>query len=58
MTEYKGKLIGYVTIAEKDNAVEAVLSAVDNDYRKEGSYRSMISHIINYAMDNGKSFIT
>ncbi len=58
IAEYEGSPIGFVTIAEKEHAVEGVLSAVENKHRKLGAYRAMISYIVNYANENGKSFIT
>lgn len=58
MAEYEGVPIGFVTIAEKDGAVEGVLSAVDGRYRQLGAYRSMISYIVNYAYEKEKAFIT
>ncbi len=58
IAEYQGIPIGFVTIAEKENAVEGVLSAVKEEYRKFGAYRAMISYIVNYGAEKGKSFIT
>lgn len=58
IAEYDGIPIGFVTIAEKENAVEGILSAVNGKYRKYGVYRAMISFIVNYAADREKSFIT
>ena len=58
IAEYDNRPIGFVTILEKENAVEGVLSAVESEYRKFGAYRAMISYIVNYAQKKGKSFIT
>ncbi|MCI9077649.1 MAG: hypothetical protein HFH68_01825 [Lachnospiraceae bacterium] len=58
ISEIYGVPAGFVTVTEKDNAVEGVLSAVNGSYRKAGAYRAMISYIINYAQKQGKSFIT
>lgn len=58
ISEYKGVPIGFVTIKEDDFAVEGMLAAVRDDYRKYGAYKSMIAFIINYANANNKCFIT
>ena len=56
VVEYNEKPIGFCTIGETEYAVEGILSAVSNEHRKLGAYRTMISTLINYAYDNGKSF--
>lgn len=50
--------ISFVMYEETEFAVEAVVGAVDNKYRKYGAYRLMISTGINYACDINKNFVT
>lgn len=58
VSEYNERPIGFVTIKEDDFAVQGVLAAVLSEYRQYGAYKAMIAYIINYAYENGKSFIT
>ncbi len=58
VAEYNNELVGFVTISEDDYSVDGILSAVDINKRSNGAYKAMISHIINYANDNGKAFVT
>ena len=58
VAEYNQIPIGFVTIAEKESAVEGVLSAVQSEYRQFGAYRAMISFLVNDAFEKEKSFIT
>lgn len=58
VAEYHGEPVGFVTIAERENGVEGVLSAVEGRFRKLGAYRTMISYIVNYAENHHKCFIT
>lgn len=57
VAEIDGQPVGYLTTAERENAMEVVLSAVGKDYREKGAYRAMISELVNHAMDKGKAFI-
>ena len=50
--------ISFVLYGETDYSVEAVVGAVDNDYRKYGAYRLMISTGVNYATSKNKNFVT
>lgn len=50
--------ISFVMYEETEAAVEAVVGAVDNVYRKYGAYKLMISTGINYAYKKQKSFVT
>ncbi|MDO4514843.1 MAG: GNAT family N-acetyltransferase [Lachnospiraceae bacterium] len=58
VAEHDNRPIGFVTVVEADSAVEGVLSAVDNQFRKFGAYRAMISAIVNDAATRSKAFIT
>jgi hypothetical protein len=55
---YKDEPIAFVLYGETETAVEAVLGAVDNNYRQYGAYRLMISFGVNYATENHKDFVT
>ncbi len=50
--------ISFVLYGETDYSVEAVVGAVDNEYRKYGAYRLMISTGVNYATSKNKNFVT
>lgn len=56
VVEYEGEPIGFCTIGEDEHVVEGQLSAISSAHRKLGGYRTLISSLINYAYDNGKSF--
>lgn len=56
IAEYENKPIGFCTIGEDENVVEGQLSAIAGDRRKLGGYRTLISSLINYAYEKGKSF--
>ena len=58
VAEHDNRPIGFVTVVEAEAALEGVLSAVDDNYRKFGAYRAMISSIVNEAAKKGKAFIT
>lgn len=55
---YERKPISFVLYGETEYAVEAVVGAVDNEYRKYGAYRLMISTGVNYATEKNKNFVT
>lgn len=57
IADYLGMPIGFITLAEKENAVEGVLNAVDEKYRNIGAYRAMLCYAINEATRRGKSFV-
>lgn len=57
IVEYKEKPIGFCIYEEGEFAVEGQLSAVDSNNRKLGGYKAMITTLINYAQENGKSFL-
>lgn len=57
IADYLGKPIGFITLAEKMNAIEGVLNAVDEDYRNYGAYRAMLCYAINESTKRGKSFV-
>lgn len=57
IADYLGKPIGFITLAEKMNAVEGVLNAVDEKYRNYGAYRAMLCYAINESTKRGKSFV-
>lgn len=50
--------VGFVTIADENNSIEGILSAVDPTKRELGAYKAMISYLINYAYKNNKAFVT
>ncbi len=56
VVEYEGEPIGFCTIGEDEHVVEGQLSAISSKHRKLGGYRMLISSLINYAYQNGKSF--
>lgn len=58
VAEYESEPVGFVTICEKEEAVEGILSAVDSSRRKLGAYKSMIAYLINYACERKKNFIS
>lgn len=58
VAEFEKNPIGFVTVYEGETAVEGVLSAVDDRFRKYGAYRTMISAIVNDAFGRDKAFIT
>lgn len=57
VAEYMGIPAGFATISETDYAIEGVLTAVDNQYRNKGLYKSMIAYLVNLAESKGKGFI-
>lgn len=58
VAEYEGETVGYCTIRETGQAVDAVLSSVDAGKRQLGTYKAMISTLIAYAKKQGKLFVT
>ncbi len=58
VAEHDGEPIGFVTLGEKKNAVEGILSAVSNEHRQYGAYKAMIAYAINYASNKNKTFVT
>lgn len=58
IAEYKGEIVGYCTIRETEQAVDAVLSSVDASKRQLGTYKAMISTLIAYAKKREKLFVT
>ena len=50
IAEYEGSPIGFVTIAEKEHAVEGVLSAVEDVYKRQGLYRPFIIYSFLYML--------
>lgn len=57
IADYLGTPIGFITLAEKTNAIEGVLNAVDEKYRNLGTYRAMLCCAINEATKKEKSFV-
>lgn len=58
VVEYEGKAISFVLYGEDERAVEAVLGAVDEEYRKCGAYKTMITFGMKYAYEKNKLFVT
>lgn len=58
VAQHDQELAGYCTIAEGNVAVEAVLSSVNQEKRKLGTYKAMISTLIRYAKSKEKLFVT
>lgn len=57
VADYLGSPVGFITIDEKDHAMEGVLNAVDEQYRNLGIYRAMLAYVVNSAVNKGKSFV-
>ena len=57
IADYLGIPIGFITLSEKENAVEGLLNAVDEKYRNIGAYRAMLCYAINEATKKRRSFI-
>lgn len=58
IAQYNGETVGYCTIAENEDAVDAILSSVNEEKRGIGTYKAMISTLIKYAKDQNKMFVT
>lgn len=58
IAEYEGEVTGYCTISEDDIAIDAVLSSVNENKRRLGTYKAMIATLIQYAKTQNKLFVT
>lgn len=58
VVEFKGTPISFVLYGITDRSVEAVLGAVDENYRKYGAYKTMITFGMNEAYSKNKFFVT
>lgn len=58
IAEYENEVTGYCTISENEIAIDAVLSSVNEEKRRLGTYKAMIATLIRYAKEQGKLFVT
>lgn len=58
IVEYDRNPISFLLFKDTPFALEGVISAVDEDYRKYGAYKLMIKSGINHAEQESKAFVT
>lgn len=58
VSTYENEIVGFCTILEDITAVEAVLAAVTPAKRELGTYKALISLLVQYAKKRNKIFVT